>query len=291
MAHYPLISIIIPCYNTADYLPETLNSLEAQEFQNFEIIAIDDGSTDNTLEILKTYALKNDKLTVLTQENTYCVKARINAIKHARGKYLVCLDSDDIISPTYLSECVQEAEKDLSLSIVYTDAVLFGSKNKPWKLPDFSLSSFLLTNYIYITALIRKSHYDDIGGFDEKMTLFEDWELFISLIKNGGKVKKISKPLFYYRQREDESSVTNMATQHKYSDNILKIYNKHYDFYKENKIFMHSFFMRAYSDLLNEQAYNERLKRKHSNIFVKYFYKFFRPKRYVIIQNKLKDIA
>mgnify|MGYP003476177576 FL=1 len=91
----PLVSVIIPCHNTAAYLTETLESLFAQSFDHFEAIAIDDGSSDDTLEILQQFAAIDKRLTVLSQANTYCVIARTNAIARAKGKYLVCLDSDD----------------------------------------------------------------------------------------------------------------------------------------------------------------------------------------------------
>lgn len=237
---HPLVSIIIPCYNSAAYIKETLFSVYQQSYKNFEIIAIDDGSTDDTLNILYECATKEPRLKVIPQKNTYYVKARVNAIQHAQGDYLVCLDSDDILGIDYLKVCIEAAEKDKELSIVYTDAILFDSKNKPWNLPKFELRRFLLQNCIYVTALIRKSHYDAAGGFDINMTQLEDWELFISIIKNGGKIKQIHKSLFYYRQRSDNSSVSNLSNSNKLSDNMLRIYNKHYDFYKKNDIYFQS---------------------------------------------------
>lgn len=276
-----LVSIIIPCYNTAAYVRETLESVYRQTYQNFEIIAIDDGSTDNTLAILHECAVAEPRLKVISQENTYYIQARINAIQHARGDYLVCLDSDDILEPDYLKVCVEAAEEDKDLSIVYTDAVFFDAKNKPWKLPDFKLPDFLLQNCIYVTALIRKTHYDAVGGFDSTMTMIEDWELFISLIQNGGKVKRIRQPLFRYRQRADSSSVSNLASDLKLSDNILKIYNKHYEFYKENGIYCHLLFS-GFNKEQNEKhtKYNQPLR--------KYFYKWFKPKKYQSIKKYLK---
>ena len=94
---HPLVSIIIPCYNSAAYIKETLFSVYQQSYKNFEIIAIDDGSTDDTLNILYEYATTEPRLKVIAQKNTYYIKGRVNAIQHAEGDYLVCLDSDDIL--------------------------------------------------------------------------------------------------------------------------------------------------------------------------------------------------
>ncbi len=277
----PLVSIIIPCYNTAAYIRETLESVYNQTYQNFEIIAIDDGSTDNTLEILHECAVAEPRLKVIAQENTYCVKARIHAIQYAQGDYLVCLDSDDILEKNYLKVCVEAAEENKDLAIIYTDAILFDAKNKPWKLPEFKLPDFLLQNCIYITALIRKTHYNAVGGFDSNMTFIEDWELFISIIKNGGKVKRIHQPLFLYRQRIDESSVSNLASDTRLSDNMLRIYNKHYEFYKENGIFFQS----LTESMVKQYQVNRK---KYNHPFRKYFYKWFKPKKYQKIQAYLE---
>ena len=273
----PLISVIIPCHNSAKYIQETLDSLLAQTWTNFEVIMIDDASTDNTVEILKQYQQNDARLHLIEQKiNTYCVKARQNAITHAKGEYLVCLDSDDKLAPTYLEKCVLAAEQDKSLSIVYTDGVLFGRVNKPWILPEFNPRDFLLHCSIYITALIRKSDFDAVGGFDTSLTLCEDWELFISLIERGAKVHRIREPLFFYRRRENHSSATDAASQARQSDNVLKIYTKHYDFYKSHSIYFH--------DLIaarnKENKYYEKPHRK-------WFYKLFKPKQYKIIQNRL----
>lgn len=275
----PLISVIIPCFNTAKYLPETLDSLFNQTLQDFEVIAIDDGSSDNTLQILKEYEQKYSNMKVLTQQNQYCIIARMNGIQFAQGKYLVCLDSDDILHPEYLEKCSAIAEKDESVSIVFSDVQLFGAKNQLWK-TEFNIEKLLLDNGLYITSLIRKSHFDAVGGFDTNLMMYEDWDVFISIIKNGGKTAKIEETLFYYRQREEGNSVCNTASEHKKSDNMLKIFNKHYDFYKENGLF--------FSDLMNGFIKNRERNRKHYNFILrKYYYKWFKPKRFQEIYTDL----
>lgn len=181
-----LVSIIIPCFNAEKYIAETLDSVIDQTYQNIEVIAIDDGSTDDTLKVLYEYQQKMPNLKVISQQNTYYVIARQNAIAHAKGEYLVCLDSDDKLHPTYIEKCHQLAKKE-RLDIVYTDAQYFDAVNKKWDLPEFKLPDFLHCNCIYITAMIRKSAFDAVGGFDTSLTQFEDWDLFISIIKHNKK--------------------------------------------------------------------------------------------------------
>lgn len=268
----PLISVIIPCFNTAQYLPETLDSLFSQTLQNFEVIAIDDGSTDNTLNILYRYQEKYQQLTVMSQENSYCMIARMNAIKHAKGKYLVCLDSDDKLHPEFLKKCSSIAENDETVAIVCSDVQLFGAKNQTW-CRQFEIKDFLLENSICITSLIRKSFFDMTGGFDTNLEMYEDWDLYISILELGGTIYRIPEPLFFYRQREDSSSICNTATEQKKSDSLLKLYNKHYDLYCKNGLFFHDM-IGIYQKYRKENIsyYNMPLRRL--------FYKIFKPKKY-----------
>ncbi|MDY5848344.1 glycosyltransferase family A protein [Actinobacillus porcinus] len=266
----PLISIIIPCYNAAKYLQETFDSLATQTCQNFEIIAVDDGSTDNTLEILQNIQTKQPKLRIIQQVNQYYIAARINAVKQAQGKYLVFLDADDKLGKDYLKLCSEALENDDSLSIVYTKARFFDARTDSWDLPEFRKKDFLLQNCIYVTAMIRKSEYDAVGGFDVRLKMLEDWELFISLIKRGGKVHRINDIQFYYRKRHNQTSITDQADHHLDSDCHFLLYQKHYDFYKENGIFLQHLFRAKLSDE----------KRYRKNFLKKYFYKMFNQKKY-----------
>ncbi len=107
----PKISIIIPVYNVEKYLCECLDSILNQTFQDFEIICVDDGSTDETLEILKNYKNKDERVFVLQQHHSGTAEARNNGIRLARGKYIQFLDSDDYFEPTMLEELYNHAEK------------------------------------------------------------------------------------------------------------------------------------------------------------------------------------
>ena len=106
-----LISVIIPVYNVEKYLCECLDSILNQTFQDFEIICVDDGSTDETLEILKNYKNKDERVFVLQQHHSGAAEARNNGIRLARGKYIQFLDSDDYFEQTMLEELYNHAEK------------------------------------------------------------------------------------------------------------------------------------------------------------------------------------
>lgn len=274
--HTPLVSIIIPCYNTSAYIEDTLASVYRQSYQNFEIIAIDDGSSDNTLEVLYKCAALESRLKVIAQENTYTVRARMNAIQHAKGEYLVCLDSDDKLDEAYLEKTINIAENNPDIAVVYSNLHLFGSVNKKGELKQITIKQLLLNHGMYVSALIRKSDFDAVGGFDISLAHYEDWELFISIAKNGGKIQFIDEPLFYYRRRGDKSSVCDLADETKKSDNFMKIYNKHYEFYKRNGIYIHK--------MIEALDKHQEQKIKYYNSFWrKWFYQIFKNKRWKMI--------
>lgn len=285
ITNMPLVSVIIPCYNTAEYIQETLDSVFSQTYQNIEVIAIDDGSTDDTLQKLKENQKKHSQLKVIIQQNTYNIIARNNAMKHALGEYLVFLDSDDKIAHTYIEKCCEVAENDKSIAAVYSRADFFDAKNEQWKLPEFKLPDFLYRNCIYISALIRKSEFDKIGGFDESLNQFEDWDLYISLVKNGGKLCKLPETLFYYRQRKDLSSVSNTTNKDKVSENMFKIYSKHYDFYIENGIYFQNLLIGAYAHRNLEEKKEKKRISKHKNFMTRVRYRLFKHEKYKNIYN------
>lgn len=125
----PLVSIIIPVYNSENYLYDCLNSLLSQKLDNIEIICIDDGSSDNSYNILKDFSIKDDRIVILKQKNMGAAYARNRGIKFARGKYLYFLDSDDFINENIFVKAIDKAER-YEADIVIFRAMLFNSKNK-----------------------------------------------------------------------------------------------------------------------------------------------------------------
>lgn len=271
------VSVITPCYNSADYVIETLESLSTQTFPNFEIIAIDDGSTDNTLQILQEYAKKEPRLHVISQENTYVIQARMNAVQQATGKYLIFLDSDDKLAPTYIEKCVTAAEN--GADIVYSNLQCFEASNEIADL-TFNLLRLLTINTIYIGALIRKEKFDAVGGFDTSMRDFEDWELWIRLIKNGATVHHIPEPLFFYRKRHAQTSITDTADKQKINAAVLQIYTKHQDFYLQNDVCIRNMFMNHFLNVQQKQKDCQRKQQHYRQPLRKWFYQTFKPKKW-----------
>lgn len=218
----PLVSIIIPCYNTEEFLDETLNSVLNQTYLNWEAIIVNDGSPDNTKEVVAKWLVKDSRFQYFEKENGGLASSRILGINKSNGKYIFPLDSDDYIHNTFVKKAVLKLESDSKIEVVYSQVINFGEKNGLFKLQDYSLEYLLLKNCIVASAFFRKETYDKVGGYCKDLKFLEDWDLWISLLKNGGKVFRIEEPLFFYRTRKSGSLINNIF-------NDLDSYKKHHD--------------------------------------------------------------
>jgi len=209
----PKVSVIIPCYNHGQYVDEAVESVLNQTFQDFEIIIVNDGSTDNTQELALAYAKRNNRITVIKQNNQGLSAARNNGIIASKGYYILPLDADDKIHKKYLAKSIAIYENIANVDIVYGNAELFGTKNETWSLREFSIPLMLKQNLIYCSAIFRKSIYLKTKGYNPNMKYgWEDWDLWLSMIEQGAKIRKIDETLFYYRVKE-ESMVKDIAKE------------------------------------------------------------------------------
>jgi glycosyltransferase involved in cell wall biosynthesis len=181
----PLVSIIVPCYNQAAFLPETLDSVIKQVYSNWECIVVDDGSPDNTSQVVAEFASRDQRISCIRKSNGGLSDARNFGVNHSKGKYILPLDADDRIGPGYLKLAIESLEKDASLRVAYPKAEYFGARQGPWQIGYTNYTDLLLSNSIYCTAMYRRSDYDRVGGYDTSLkTGFEDWEFWIRLLEN-----------------------------------------------------------------------------------------------------------
>lgn len=182
----PTISVVIPTYNRADYLPEALESVFSQTFTDYEVIVVDDGSTDGTREILAKW-IKAGRLRYEYQENAGVSAARNRGIRLAKGRYAALLDADDIFLPPKLEKQVALFERVPGLGFVHSNFSKFDEAGKdlgvrdttryagriyPWMLQEWSL--LLGTS----SLMFRREVVLEIGGFDERMSWAEDIDLY-----------------------------------------------------------------------------------------------------------------
>jgi glycosyltransferase involved in cell wall biosynthesis len=187
----PRVSVLIPAYNRAGYLLETVNSALNQTFTDLEVVIVDDGSTDNTAQVVG--GIPDPRVNYLYQENRGVSAALNTAWRSARGKYLSMLGSDDVWLPNLLEELVPVLDADPNLGLVYARAQGMDAQGKPLsqilgapeKFPGEPLESILYGDFVCgIAALFCRASLERVGGFDETMTGNEDWDLWIRLAEH-----------------------------------------------------------------------------------------------------------
>lgn len=233
MDYSPHISIIVPCYNQAVYLPETLQSVLDQSYTNWECIIVDDGSPDNTEEVASLWVSKDNRFRYLKTENGGVAKARNKGIGLAKGEWILPLDSDDIIAEDYLKKAVEIMGDKPDAGIIYCKVNFFGAKDGYWDLPPFEMKKFLIRNQIFNCGFFKKEDWEITGGYDEEMLSGrEDWEFWINLLKTTSKeVVRLDYLGFFYRIKEVSRNVDFMGNEAKMYETELRIYEKHKDLY------------------------------------------------------------
>jgi glycosyltransferase involved in cell wall biosynthesis len=231
----PLVSLVVPCYNQASFLAETLNSVSQQTYTNWECIIVNDGSPDNTEEVAQIYCNKDSRFKYFYKTNGGLSSARNAGIKVSMGKYVLPLDSDDKIETEYLEFAVEILNSNDNIKIVYSKAELFGQKSGLWNIQEYSLERMLATNLIFCSAFYRRSDYDKTNGYNSNMKFgFEDWDFWLSILENGGDVYRIDKVMFYYRIRKGSMLRSLDTTKQSYLRG--KIYENHRKLYSENSL-------------------------------------------------------
>ncbi len=228
-----LVSVIMPCYNQADYLPEALNSIISQTYPYWECIIINDGSRDHSEKVAKEYSQKDSRIRYFYQENAGVIAARNNAIEEAIGEFILPLDADDTISFNYMEKAVHVLKADSSCKIVYGKAWLTGEKNEPFILPPYSLEGLLRNNCIFNSAIYRHKDFNDVGGYNPNMKEgYEDWNLWLSLLENGGYAHKLNEVVYYYRiqtqSRTTEADLNGLKLRLQILENHKELYLRHY---------------------------------------------------------------
>lgn len=257
----PKVSVVIPTFNRRDLINQSIQSVQAQTYQDYEVIIVDDGSTDNTREILEPLLLKHN-FHYFYQENQKQAIARNNGIRNSCGEYIAFLDSDDLWHPRKLEYQVIVLEQHPEIGMVYSNQSLIQNnhKEKPIKYPYGLLKSgeifkdLLLRKYYCSTPsiLVRKSVLDEVGLFDENLgNALEDWELTLR-ISQDYKVYCIDEPLML-RRLHDGSPDNYFELRNNNLQRILKKYLKNPDLSKPftNKVWSKAYFTCGHSYFLN----------------------------------------
>lgn len=197
------VSVIIPCYNSGEFINEAIQSVLDQTCKDLEIIVIDDGSNDSvTSNVLNSSRWERTR--ILRQENMGLPAARNTGIRAAVGEFILPLDADDRIDPSYVEKALAVMRTQPNIGIVYCKAMRFGEIEGPWLLPPFSLQAMVNGNVIFCTALFRKCDWEKVGGYRETMRHgLEDYDFWIRMLSKGIEVYQIDEYLFHYRSQKN----------------------------------------------------------------------------------------
>jgi len=198
-AGQPLVTVVVPYYNRADTIDDTIDSLKSQSFTNFEVLLINDGSTEEkSIEKLKEINGPELKLKVITQKNEGVAAARNKGISEANGKYIICLDSDDMLASDFIEKCTVMLEASPEIAFVTTNRQDFGVINKEYTNIEFNPAGLIRNNNVITAAEFRKEAWQETGGYKSGIG-YEDWEFWLSMVEKGWWGRLLPEPLFKYR--------------------------------------------------------------------------------------------
>lgn len=202
----PTVSVIVTCYNLGRFLDEAVDSVLAQTYPDFDILVVDDGSTDpETVELLRTY--QKPRTRVVRIENRGLPGARNEGVRQTSGKYVCALDADDRLAPTYLEKSVAVLDSRPDIAFVSHWLRTFGDDEQDWTPASSEFPALLDMNTINGAALTRREALMAVGLSDESMRRgCEDWDLWIGMVERGYRGHIIPEVLFHYRQRADSMS-------------------------------------------------------------------------------------
>jgi glycosyltransferase involved in cell wall biosynthesis len=231
---FPLVSVVMPAFNEKRFIMDAVSSAINQTYPNLEVILVDDGSTDpEAIDVFN--ALEHPRVRKISTLNQGPAMARNAGVMMSKGKYILPLDSDDLISNTYVEKAVLSMESDPSLGIVYSHACFIGDVNAYWDLPEYDPVDFLTANCIFVSGLYRREDWSRVGGYKADMVYgLEDYDFWLSLVGLGRKVLRLPEVHFFYRKHG--TSFVNQLNQVNLHHSFKNILQRHEKLYRENTL-------------------------------------------------------
>lgn len=199
-----LASIIVPCYNQGRYLHEAVTSVVAQTFSDWELIVVDDGSTDDTSQVAEQLIAQHAdrSIRLIRQPNSGLSASRNAGIAAAQGRYILPIDADDALEPDMLAATVAVLDREPAIGFVYTDVLMVGVETTRWSGGAYTLQKLLFDCPSVPMTLFRREAWAAVGGFhaDLQPQGYEDWDFWLSLAEAGWLGYHVSQPLVRYRR-------------------------------------------------------------------------------------------
>lgn len=258
MKDYGLVSVVTATYNMGHYLPIAVRSVLDQTYQNFEINVIDDGSTDDTKEVMKQFT-DDPRVHYYHQENQGQAKAKNHGIRVSTGKFVAFLDADDRWLPAKLEKQLPLFEQNPRVGVVYTDASYMDENGKIIEIERRKkyfrgqvTEKLFKDNFVnFPSAIVKKECFNEVGAFDENLPMSIDWDLWLR-ISTKYEFDYVDEKLFVYRQWPGQMS-------HKFDERfecILTIMNR---FTKEHAdLLSNKTIRRAWAHTFTERSWKAR---------------------------------
>ena len=222
MINEPIISVIMPVFNGGDLLNKAIESILGQTFENFEFIIINDGSTDETAEVVRGYASSDSRIIFIDQDNIGLTKSLNKAIKTSKGNYIARMDADDVSALNRFEtqmEWMKGGKYDLCCSRTY---LLNSNRISPglsYYMPK-RIQMFFRNPFIHGTFLIKRKALDIVGLYDEDFIYSQDYKLICDFYRNNLKIKYIKQPLYYTNTPPGSIGVSKKVEQNYFAERV-----------------------------------------------------------------------
>ena len=222
MINEPIISVIMPVFNGGDLLNKAIESILGQTFENFEFIIINDGSTDETAEVVRGYASSDSRIIFIDQDNIGLTKSLNKAIKTSKGNYIARMDADDVSALNRFEtqmEWMKGGKYDLCCSRTY---LLNSNRISPglsYYMPK-RIQMFFRNPFIHGTFLIKRKALDIVGLYDEDFIYSQDYKLICDFYRNNLKIKYIKQPLYFTNTPPGSIGVSKKVEQNYFAERV-----------------------------------------------------------------------
>jgi glycosyltransferase involved in cell wall biosynthesis len=196
------ISVVIPCHDSARFLPDVVASILAQTVSDFEVVLVDDGSRDDTRRVCDDLIAEHGDraITLIAQDNAGVAAARNAGIAGARAPYILPLDADDLIAPTMLETCARTLDAEPETALVFTDREDFGALEGIYEAHRFELGRLKYFNQIGYCSMFRRTMWEAIGGYRTNVSGFDDWDFWLAAAARGFIARHHPQPLLRHRR-------------------------------------------------------------------------------------------
>lgn len=253
----PTVSVIIPCFNHGEFLPEAVASVADMKRDDVELIVVDDGSTDERTR-KEIEALIAPGIKVLRQDNRGLAAARNAGILISQGRYILPLDADNHVRAGYIEHAIRILDRNPQVGVVYGDAEYIGMRTGPWHIGPFNRHRMLQWNYIDACAVYRRPVWEQNRGYDCSMPVqgLEDWDFWLGALEHGWQFEYVPEILFSYRVAKNSMITRTSGFEAQIETFIAK---------KHGPLFRDAFLQRE-RDLESAKATLRKLEREHESV-------------------------